>query len=75
MTNVKPNRVPIIIAALRALDEVLASQGEHAAVIVVGGTALIVQGFVTRATRDVDVIAIPFALILDQVLEHAKSNE
>ncbi len=58
MTNVKPNRVPNIIAALRALGEILASQGEHAAVVAVGGTALIMQGFVTRATRDVDVIAI-----------------
>lgn len=54
----KPNREPNIIAALRALGEILASQGEHAAVVVVGGTALIVQGFVTRTTRDVDVIAI-----------------
>jgi hypothetical protein len=49
---------PNIIAALRALGEILASQGEHAAVVVVGGTALIMQGFVTRVTRDVDVIAI-----------------
>jgi len=51
-------RVPDIIAALRALGEILASQGEHAAVVVVGGTALIIQGFVARVTRDVDVIAI-----------------
>ena len=51
-------QVPNIIAALRALGEILASQGEHAAVVVVGGTALIMQGFVARATRDVDVIAI-----------------
>ena len=54
----KQNRVPNIIAALRAMGEILASQGQHAAVVVVGGTALIVQGFVTRTTRDVDVIAI-----------------
>lgn len=47
-----------MMAALRALGEILASQGEHAAVVVVGGTALIMQGFVARATRDVDVIAI-----------------
>jgi len=51
-------QVPDMIAALRALGEILASQGEHAAVVVVGGTALIMQGFVARATRDVDVIAI-----------------
>lgn len=54
----KPSRIPNITAALRALGEILASQGEHAAVVVVGGTALIMQGFVERATRDVDVIAI-----------------
>jgi hypothetical protein len=54
----KQNRVPNIITALQALGEILASQGEHAAVVVVGGTALIMQGFVTRATKDVDVIAI-----------------
>lgn len=54
----KPNREPNIIVVLRALGEILASQWEHAAVVVVGGTALIVQGFVTRTTRDVDVIAI-----------------
>ena len=53
-----PARVPDIIVALRALGEILASQGEHAAVVVVGGTALIIQGFVARVTRDVDVIAI-----------------
>ena len=51
-------QVPDMIAALRAVGEILASQGEHAAVVVVGGTALIMQGFVARATRDVDVIAI-----------------
>jgi len=50
--------IPNMIAALRALGEILASQGENAAVVVVGGTALIMQGFVARATRDVDVIAI-----------------
>jgi hypothetical protein len=50
--------VPNLISALRALGEILASQGEHAAVVVVGGTALIMQGLVARVTRDVDVIAI-----------------
>jgi len=54
----RQTQVPNMIAALRALGEILASQGEHAAVVVVGGTALIMQGFVARATRDVDVIAI-----------------
>lgn len=49
---------PKIITALRALGEILASQGERAAIVVVGGTALIMQHFVTRVTADVDVIAI-----------------
>ena len=44
--------------AVDALGEILASQGESVAVVVVGGTAMIVQGFVERATSDVDVIAI-----------------
>jgi hypothetical protein len=52
------DQVPNLISALRALGEILASQGEYAAVVVVGGTALIMQGLVTRVTRDVDVIAI-----------------
>lgn len=51
-------RTPLVIAALRAVGEILASQNESAAIVVVGGTALILQGFVMRATRDVDVIAI-----------------
>jgi hypothetical protein len=53
----QPSRIPNIIAALKSLGEILASQGEHAGVVVVGGTALIIQGFVARVTRDVDVIA------------------
>jgi alkylation response protein AidB-like acyl-CoA dehydrogenase len=52
------SRVPNIIAALRALGEILDSQGETVAVVVLGGAALIMQGFVARVTQDVDVIAI-----------------
>ena len=44
--------------AVDALGEILAAQGESAVVVVVGGTAMIVQGFVERATSDVDIIAI-----------------
>jgi hypothetical protein len=40
------------------LGEILDSQGETVAVVVVGGAALIMQGFVARVTQDVDVIAI-----------------
>ncbi len=44
--------------AVDALGEILASQGESVAVVIVGGTAMIVQGYVERATSDVDIIAI-----------------
>jgi len=44
--------------AIEALGDILASQGDSAAIVVVGGTAMISQGFVVRATRDVDIIAI-----------------
>ncbi len=44
--------------AVDALGEILAAQSESMAVVVVGGTAMIVQGFVERATSDVDIIAI-----------------
>jgi hypothetical protein len=53
----EPPRIPIS-EVLGALGEILASEGEHAAIVVVGGTALIAQGFVERATGDVDVIAV-----------------
>lgn len=44
--------------AIDAVGEILASQGESVAVVIVGGTAMIVQGFVERVTSDVDIIAI-----------------
>ncbi len=50
--------LPNIITALKALGEILDSQRESVAVVVVGGAALIMQGFVARVTQDVDVIAI-----------------
>lgn len=50
--------VPSISDAIEALGEILASEDESVAVAVVGGTAMIVQGFVDRATRDVDIIAV-----------------
>lgn len=48
----RQTQVPNMSTALRALGEILASQGEHAAVVVVGGTALIMQGFVASAGSD-----------------------
>ena len=44
--------------AIEALGELLASQGDGVAIVVVGGTAMISQGFIARATRVVDIIAI-----------------
>ncbi|MGH7470620.1 MAG: DUF6036 family nucleotidyltransferase [Longimicrobiales bacterium] len=44
--------------ALRALGELLAAAGEQHAIVVLGGAALNLLGFVQRVTRDVDVIAI-----------------
>jgi hypothetical protein len=55
-----PTQAPNLFSAVRALGELLASQSEYAAVVVVGGTALILQGFVVRVTHDVDVIAISY---------------
>jgi hypothetical protein len=43
--------------ALGALGELLAADGIGASVVVVGGAALIVLGYVDRVTQDVDVIA------------------
>jgi hypothetical protein len=49
---------------LAALSEQLAARGESHTIVVVGGSALIVLGFVSRSTRDVDVVA----LLEDEVL-------
>ncbi|KAA3643970.1 MAG: hypothetical protein DWQ07_17795 [Chloroflexi bacterium] len=51
-------QIPEIHAALSALGEILEADEHHVAVVIVGGTALILQGFVSRATQDVDVIAL-----------------
>lgn len=55
MTNISPDR----------LDEVLAALGEQLAlaafavqIVVIGGSALVAIGTVSRATRDVDVVAL-----------------
>jgi len=44
--------------ALEATGELLRHRGQRAAIVVVGGTALNLLGVVSRATGDVDVIAI-----------------
>ncbi|MEX2620804.1 MAG: DUF6036 family nucleotidyltransferase [Egibacteraceae bacterium] len=44
--------------ALGALGRLLERRGQHFDVVVVGGSALLLSGFVTRPTIDVDVVAI-----------------
>ena len=46
-----------VTTALRALGEILEAQALHYAIIVVGGSAMNLHGFVSRTTRDVDVMA------------------
>jgi hypothetical protein len=46
------------VKAIRALGELLAAQGDAAGIIVVGGAAMILGGFATRLTEDVDIIAV-----------------
>lgn len=43
---------------LSALGEQLRTRGARAEIVVIGGSALLAQGLVTRATKDVDVVAV-----------------
>lgn len=43
--------------ALAALGDVLASRGAHYEVIAIGGSALVLLGYIHRATRDLDLVA------------------
>jgi len=56
--SIKGSSQKEIVNALRALGEIMLSQGEPTAVVAVGGTALILQNIVERTTRYVDIIAI-----------------
>jgi len=47
-----------LLALIRQLGELLQARGETAAIVVVGGAALSLKGLVSRATVDIDVIAI-----------------
>jgi hypothetical protein len=52
-------RGPSTIArAIDAVGELLARDGETAGIVIVGGAAMILQGWAARLTEDVDVIAI-----------------
>lgn len=43
---------------LEALGEQLAARGAHAELAVIGGSALLAVGLITRPTRDVDIVAL-----------------
>jgi len=49
--------VPQLETALRATGELLLAEGSSVAIVVVGGAALALRGFVSRGTFDIDVIA------------------
>lgn len=43
---------------LKALGEQLAARGAHTELVVIGGSALLAVGLISRTTRDVDVVAL-----------------
>jgi len=49
---------------LAAVGEQLAARGAHAELVVIGGSALLAVGLISRPTRDVDIVA----LLADQTL-------
>jgi hypothetical protein len=58
MNNISINSAQAADDLLDALAEQLAAQGECFTLAVIGGSALLALGLVSRATRDVDVLAI-----------------
>src|SRR6266540_4082759 len=44
--------------ALAALGELLTARGLHYEAIAIGGSALLLLGYITRATRDLDLVAL-----------------
>jgi hypothetical protein len=58
MTDISIDSAQATDDLLRALGEQLAAQREHFTIAVVGGSALLALELVSRATRDVDVLAI-----------------
>lgn len=46
------------VHALRTLGDVLASRGRHFEIVAIGGSGLLLLGFVVRPTADVDVVAL-----------------
>lgn len=55
---------------LQALGELLQADGKSARVLVVGGAALLLRGWVSRTTHDVDVLA-----VVDESLRRARTSD
>lgn len=68
MSNIPSIDAPLANELLSALAQQLEARGETHTIVVIGGSALISLELVSRATRDVDVVA----LLADQELVSAK---
>jgi len=58
MDNVAISSRQNVDVLLGAVGEQLVARGEHYSIVVVGGSALMALGLVSRGTRDVDVVAL-----------------
>jgi Nucleotidyltransferase of unknown function (DUF6036) len=58
MTSIPLNSAEATSILFRALGEQLTARGARYTLVVVGGSALLALGLISRATRDVDVVAI-----------------
>jgi hypothetical protein len=58
MTSASIDSAAATSALFRALGEQLTARGERYTLAVVGGSALLALGLISRATRDVDIVAI-----------------
>jgi hypothetical protein len=68
MSANKPIDADAVDMLLSALGEQLARSGKRYSIVVVGGSALLALGLISRATRDVDVVA----LLYDETIVSAK---
>ncbi|MGB2894901.1 MAG: DUF6036 family nucleotidyltransferase [Anaerolineales bacterium] len=58
MDDAKNEGGSLDLQVLHSLGEILTAEGQKIAIVAVGGSALILQGFVQRATQDIDIIAL-----------------
>jgi hypothetical protein len=68
MSTSRPIDAEAVDVLLSALSEQLALRGMRYSIVVVGGSALLALGLISRATRDVDVVA----LLHDETIVSAK---